>query len=211
MARHFVRFVTGIAIVTSAGLANAQTNAAPNPDDVYITGLVYNGSGCPSGSVKVRMADDARSFSLDFTKLVATAGPGISISSNRKNCAISVQIHVPGGFSFAIQSVEYAGRAKLDPRVTGTQLATYWFQGEALQTQSSMVLTGPVDQNYDRMDTIPFENLVFSPCGQTRSTNINAEVRVSNAANKTGKGSMVVETTTGKMETTFHLAFEPCL
>jgi hypothetical protein len=211
MRTRLIGLLPGIFALLASDRANAQAAALPDPDQVYIAGLAYNGTGCPSGTAGAHVAPDGTSFTMAFTKLVASAGPGLPLSSGRKNCAISLQLHIPGGFSVAIQSVEYVGKVQLDAGVTASQVTTNWFQGSLLQEQTSMAFAGPLAaEPYDRMDTVPMQNLVFSPCGGVRTSNINVEARVNNAANPSGKGSLSVDAASGTVETIFHISFQPC-
>lgn len=80
------------------------------------------GSGCPPGSIvyvlnsewhllmlvlSELVLDDHTAVTITFSQYEASAGPGIPLSDDRKNCAISLNIHVPQGFSFAITDVDY--------------------------------------------------------------------------------------------------------
>lgn len=106
---------------------------SPDPDKVQIVGLTYGGTGCPSGTVSSILSDDRQVMTLIFDEYVASIGPDVKITENRKNCQLNINLRYPGGFQFSIFSADYRGYAKLDEGVTGTQKSTYYFSGQTEQ------------------------------------------------------------------------------
>jgi hypothetical protein len=102
--------LAALAVLIPAAVASAQ---APNPNEVYVDSISYGGSGCPQGSVGSSFANDRKSFTLIFDSFVASQGPGVPITQNRKNCMVNLNLHVPGGWQFSIASVDYRGYVNL--------------------------------------------------------------------------------------------------
>jgi hypothetical protein len=66
---------------------------------------------------------------LIFDSYVASIGPGVAATENRKNCQLNIDLQYPGGFQYSVFSTQYRGYAALDANVTGTQKSTYYFTG----------------------------------------------------------------------------------
>jgi hypothetical protein len=105
----------------------------PNPNDVFIRGFTYAGSGCPAGSVANATDATKQVLTLLYDDYVAQIGPGTAPSDTRKNCAINLDIHYPNGWQYSLFSVDYRGFVGLDKGVTGQQVATYYFAGQQAQ------------------------------------------------------------------------------
>jgi hypothetical protein len=110
--------------------------SAPNPTDVQIESFVYGGTGCPSNTVSSVLSDDRTIMTLIFDQYVAQIGPGVSVTENRKNCQLNIDLRYPGGFQYSVFSADYRGYAYLDPGVTGVQKSIYYFSGQTAQVRN---------------------------------------------------------------------------
>jgi len=113
--------------------APAARATGPDPNDVYIQTFTYAGSGCPAGSVANATDETKTVLTLLYDSYVAQVGPGTLPADHRKNCQINLDVHYPSGWQFSLFSVDYRGFEDLDSGVTGKQVATYYFSGEAEQ------------------------------------------------------------------------------
>lgn len=109
---------------------------APNPDDVQIVGFVYGGTGCPSNTVSSVLSDDRTIMTLIFDQYIAQIGPGVSVTENRKNCQLNINLRYPGGFQYSVFSADYRGYAYLEKGITGVQKSTYYFSGQTAQVHN---------------------------------------------------------------------------
>ena len=131
-------FTTALIIAAATlGFAAPTSPDVPNPNDVYINNFAYRGSGCPAGSVA--NATDAKKevLTLLFSDYIASIGPGTKVADRRKNCAISLDIHYPQGYQYAIFTADYRGYADLEYGVTGEQQAIYYFSGQQQQVNTT--------------------------------------------------------------------------
>jgi hypothetical protein len=194
-----------------ATLSPMGSLAAPAaPAQVVIHDLTWAGTGCPRDSVASSVAPDRKAFSLAFSLYFASAGPGIPITENRKNCNLILRLSFPQGWSFTIFNVDYRGYALLDPRVSATQRSAYFFEGEFPSTALRTTLRGPFDDNYEIRDTLGLDAVVWSPCGEDRALNVNTEVRVNNRSNRQGSGLITNDTITGELEHTYGIRWRRC-
>lgn len=203
--------IAGAAVLSLATMASpAFAQSAPDPSQVYIESMTYNGTGCPVGSVAVELAPDRTAFTMLFSEFVAQAGPGISPSQWRRNCQINFDLFVPSGWSYSVATVDFRGFVQLDPGVVGTQTATYYFSNQLQQASFDTVFVGPKDQDYLIRDEVGVENLVWSRCGETRPANINTSVRVNNRQNPRGSGMMTTDSIDGQIKQIFRIYWRRC-
>ncbi|MEU3145028.1 MULTISPECIES: DUF4360 domain-containing protein [unclassified Streptomyces] len=183
----------------------------PPPDRIVIKVATVNGSGCPQGTTAVAVSEDNTAFTVTYSDYLARAGGTSDPTASRKNCQLSLIVHVPQGFTYAIASADYRGFAALQPGASGTQRASYYFQGSPNTEYRSHPFTGPHDDNWQATDTTDWAQLVYAPCGVQRNFNINTELRVSAGTSSPDKVSfMTMDSTDGDISTTYHMAWKEC-
>ncbi|KAL0571237.1 hypothetical protein V5O48_010725 [Marasmius crinis-equi] len=200
---------------TSAAATTTTSNipvpTSTGPPNFNITSLGLNGSGCPPGSAFYILNDQHTAVTITFSAFEASAGPDISITENRKNCQVSLNVHVPQGFSFAIVDVDYRGFYELDTKVKAFHDATYYFQGQLVQSEATSTLTGPVDgKNYVYRDEFNLTPTIYSPCGEDTVLNINSQVRVDNSGNRKGYGFVTDDSIDASITQTFNFQWLTC-
>ncbi|GGM94941.1 DUF4360 domain-containing protein [Streptomyces fuscichromogenes] len=215
--RHGLLLGGALAALLTAGLP-AQASASsspvfddPPPDKIVINVATVNGSGCPAGTTAVAVSEDNEAFTVTYSSYLAQAGGSSDPTAFRRNCQLNLVVHVPGGFTYAIASADYRGFASLQPGATGTQRASYYFQGSSNTAAASHPFSGPYDDNWQATDTTDWAQLVWAPCGVQRNFNINTELRVTAGSANPGKVSfMTMDSTDGEISTVYHLAWKQC-
>jgi hypothetical protein len=211
-ARRFYRILVSLAIVALVGPVYLATPvpayaAKPNPNEVYLESISYGGSGCPQGSVASSFSDDRKSFTLEFDQFIASFGPGVPITENRKNCQLNLNIHLPQGFTYAIHQFDYRGHVQLPAAgVYAEQKSTYYFQGQVPQASGLTRFQGPVTKDYLARDALG--SLAWAPCSGVAQLNVNAEVRVVNGGSS--RAQITVDSIDGKARTILHFTYRPC-
>lgn len=184
----------------------------PPWDKVYIKSVNYAGSGCPAGSASPTIAPDGSFINIAFDSFIASDGPGIPITENRKNCMLDLQIHFPEGWSLTIFGTRYEGYLKLDDNVTANQKSTYRWGG---QTQTVTIApptwNGPKDLNYVITEGLLTQAWVWSTCkGTSADLIINTEVKTDNRKNSTGSGLITVDAAEHKVIQIYHCHWRRC-
>ena len=201
------------ALLTTALPAQGQSSGFedPPPDKIVIDVATVNGSGCPAGTAAVAVSEDNTAFTVTYSEYLAQAGGNSDPTAFRKNCQLNLIVHVPQGFTYAIASADYRGFAALQPGATGTQRASYYFQGSPNTAAKTHPFNGPYDDNWQATDTTDWAQLVWAPCGVQRNFNINTEIRVNAGTQQPGKVSfMTMDSTDGDISTVYHMAWKEC-
>ncbi|KAF6751324.1 hypothetical protein DFP72DRAFT_816720 [Ephemerocybe angulata] len=202
-----------LALTTAAFAAPAAQVEVPaaGPPGFNITSLGVLGTGCPPGSTYYALSADKTAVTVTFSEFYAEAGPGISISKNRKACQLTLGVKVPSGFTFGVASVDYRGYYQLDSKVTASQSSLYYFQGQIVQSNARSDLKGPIDgKSYTYRDQFDLVSTNLAPCGVDTVLNINSDVRVSNSANTKGAGYIATDSIDASLATTFTFQWQTC-
>lgn len=85
------------------------------------------------------LSADRTYVTLIFDSYVASIGPGIAVTENRKNCQLNVDLLYPGGFQYSVFSADYRGYAAVDKGVTGTIKSTYYFSSQTDQVGNPLI------------------------------------------------------------------------
>src|SRR5690606_39726064 len=142
---------------------------------------------------------------------LAQVGGNSGPTDFRKNCQLSLLVHVPQGFTYAVASADYRGFASLQPGARGTQRASYYFQGSPNTEFRTHNYAGPYNDNWQATDTTDWAQLVWAPCGVQRNFNINTELRLNAGTSSPHKVSfMTMDSTDGDISTVYHLAWQRC-
>jgi hypothetical protein len=84
-----------------------------------------------------QISADRSIVTLIFDAYIASIGPGVAVTEQRKNCQLNVDLLYPGGFQYSILSADYRGYSNIQKGVTGTLKSTYYFSGQTSQVRRS--------------------------------------------------------------------------
>jgi hypothetical protein len=87
-----------------------------------------------------QISADRTTMTLIFDAYIASFGPDVKQTENRKNCQLNVDIQYPGGFQYSILSADYRGYASIQKGINGTLKSTYYFSGQTAQVCSISIL-----------------------------------------------------------------------
>ncbi|MGE0174714.1 MAG: DUF4360 domain-containing protein [Oligoflexales bacterium] len=182
----------------------AQAQDAPNPGEIQIQGVTYDGIGCPQGSVGLDIAADAEAFTLIFDDyIVEQEGPGV----NQRHCNLKVNFQPPVGWQFALFSVQVRGYANLDPGVVGVQKLRVNTQGPVLDVE--MKVGGPLDDDYMVAEDALLQNIKWSKCqGAPEDIKVVSVTKVKGKPNS--RGLLTVDSIDGSISQEYGLAWRKC-
>jgi hypothetical protein len=202
-----------LAALTSAFVqpaAAAAETAAP-AEKITLDVVSVNGSGCPAGTADVTVLSDNTGFRVTYRDFLARAGGGVNAVEFRKNCQLNVQVHIPQGFTFAVASADYSGRARLEGGASALQRTNYYFQGSPDNNYVDHSFAGPLSGVWHTSDETAVTELVYAPCGELRNINVNTELRVYEGTLNANKvSSMSMRVSEGNVDTIVHFAWKQC-
>lgn len=206
--KNIVASIVSLFGIGAIAIASTSAFAQPNPNEVFIRQISYRGTGCPGGTVDHNISLDARAFTLLFDSFVAEAGPGIPLSSGRRNCQLLIDLQFPQGWSYSIATLDYRGYANLEPGTQGEQSATYYFQGSGTSIPLRTTMYGPIAQDYQFRDQLGLSAQIWSQCGASRALNINTAVAV--RAPRGRQALMTVDSINGEVKQVYGIQWRRC-
>lgn len=195
----------------SASGSLAVVPTAPPRDRIVIDLVTVNGSGCPAGSAAVAVAPDNTAFTVTYSRYLAQVGIGAVPTDMRKNCLLSLVVHVPAGFTYAIAKADFRGFANIARGATALERANYYFQGNT-QTAFREHSFGAMSDDWQTTDVTDVAQLVWHPCGALRNFNINTELRVNVGTSDPKKTTSFIsmDSTDGSIDTIYHFNWGRC-
>src|SRR3569833_3436886 len=100
----------------------------PPADEITINRASTSGSGCPRRTVSCDISSDRTIVTLGFDEFQTFIGRGRAAADRDKNCEIHLNLHYPGGYTFAVVDATYHRFAQLDNGVNASLSSTYSFQ-----------------------------------------------------------------------------------
>lgn len=163
----------GLAVVAQVALGDA-----PNFGQVYVRGMTYGGSGCPSGSVASLVSPDNAALTMLFDSYVvdtSTSPAGL----DQKACTVRLELEGPPGWEYSLYTIDYHGYADLQEGTSGAQSSSYSFGTGAQKTDlGAFQIQGPFNNDYTHSTSLPLAAAGWSRCGQPKLPLLNLETRV---------------------------------
>lgn len=167
-------------------------------------------------------------MTLLYDTYVASIGPNIAVTEQRKNCQLTIELQYPGGFQYSVLSADYRGYANIEKGITGTLKSTYYFAGLQPQVRSPLphiyytaiintkqsstdyTFTGPVTGDYLKHDEADSTSVVMSPCGSKGNLlNINSQIRLT-STNSKATGLLTTDSTDLKFKQVVYVQWKKC-
>ncbi|WUI02730.1 DUF4360 domain-containing protein [Spirillospora sp. NBC_00431] len=209
MRKRIVVSAAAFAVLAAGPVAPASASPlVRGPDGSSLEVALANGSGCSLGTVAVDLADDAETFTLDYSDYTARAGGSSEPAEARKRCQVKLKVGHPENFTYAISRVDYRVAAGLQPGASAVQRGVHYIQEPSGYT--TFTLKGPHDGNFQFTDRVPEDQLVWKMCGVERSINVNTELRVDKGTSDPSKVSSISMNSAEGSRTTYHLAWKLC-
>jgi hypothetical protein len=187
--------------------AHAAPARAAAPATITVEVIAANGSGCAPGTASVVSNGDNTGFRVRYRDFVAEAGGSAGVIDRRKNCQLGVLVTIPDGWTVAIASANYRGRAALRSGSAALQRTSYYWQGSSATERKDATFAGPLNGLWTTWDVAPV--LTYAECGSQSVLNINTELRI-DAGTSAGTSTMSMSSTEGDVDTLFNFSLANC-
>lgn len=168
----------------------------------------YGGTGCPAGTASAIVSPDQSAISILFDQFTVEAGRDVGRSMDRKACNLSIPVEVPNGFSVSIFQVDYRGYNQVPWGATNTFEAEYFWAGSR-GPRLTRQFRGPVNDSFTLTDTLMANTLVWTPCGQSVTLRVNANIRAQ--SNRRGEQTLgVVDSADISSGLIYHIRYRRC-
>jgi hypothetical protein len=185
----------------------AQAAPAPAAAMITVEVIAANGSGCAPGTASVVSNGDDTGFRVRYRDFVAEAGGSAGVVDRRKNCQLGVLVTIPDGWTVAIASANYRGRAALRSGATALQRTSYYWQGSSATERKDATFAGPLNGLWTTWDVAPV--MTYAECGSQSVLNVNTELRI-DAGASTGTSTMSMSSSEGDVDTLFNFSLAHC-
>ncbi|MFY7930089.1 MAG: DUF4360 domain-containing protein [Oligoflexus sp.] len=216
MVRSLSKFLVPAALLFAAQSASAN-GFLPPQGSVKIKRLLFNGTGCPLGTVAENISADGKAFTVTFSEFFAEVGPGLPLSSGRRNCNLTAVLAVPAGWQFTVGDFFYRGFMDIDAGIRAEHTTNYFFEGQGDTGSFRSNEVGPQEKDFVYTDKIGLVSSYmpnyWSPCNVERALNINVSVRVSNTNTRlypNAQGLITNDSIDGQLKQVFGLNWRPC-
>ncbi len=202
--------ILAASLVLSLFAPKALGQDAPNPKEVKITKLSYQGTGCAKDTASVNISPDLKAFTVTMSQYEASISDAKRLTRVTKNCDIKIDLKVPDGWSFMIFTVDYRGYVGLTEGATAELDSRVRFNGiDSHSRIDGVEFKGPADENYFLRHSLAAKTRKVSACrGGTRHLGIQSDITV--RAKKGASAVMSVDSIDGELNQTYWIAWQRC-
>lgn len=169
---------SGFAALLTICTLGSSALADDAPAGVTLRGFSYAGSGCSADTVTGNFPADGNEFQIIWGSFTAEVGPGVPMRDKRKNCQVLLDLAIPAGWQYTVESIEYHGDVEVEAGVEAIAGSSHYFQGDATTVRFNTLFEGPENRTFQVIDVVGHASQVWSPCGGGRALNVNYQVRL---------------------------------
>ena len=199
------------ALLASAAAFSSATDDT-NPVDVQqveIKDFIHGGTGCPQGTARAILSQDAQEIAVFFDAYSADSGERSS-GISRKSCNLGVGLSVPPGLTASLISFDFRGFYDVPKQGRATLRSSYFFAGDAIGENFSRSWGNAdfgVSSEFFQRDEFPWAR--YSDCGDDVIARVNSSILAQSSPD--GSGTLVqVDTLDGAAEYVYHLQWATC-
>lgn len=183
MKTQLIRSLTLASSFLFASAAFGQVVITDPNDTNILPSLQSIGSGCAEDSGASAHWEGA-TLVVNFSEMVAEKGQGVSLTQSRKTCSLTLDLKLPKGLSYALAAYSAEGYDDLADKDVRNFTVSNFFQGDGATASSSSEATGPLSKSFRTRHWNSQDELLWSPCGESRAQTITAALRVANGGDR---------------------------
>jgi hypothetical protein len=189
---------------------------AADMSSVKVTGVTYQGSGCPQGSVNSVFSPGNTQFSLLYDAFTLNVGGPTMQNTDVMGCEVSVNLRLPFGYTISVDSADFRGFVSLDGGVVAQHTVDHQVGSNKLATYGfgTQLFSGPTQQNYFIQSQKPNlklpKFLACLPLKQNVTLMVRTRVKMTGAEGPR-LGLMTVDSADGRIEQKYALSLRRCL
>lgn len=180
----------------------AKAVIAP-PGAGFIEKVHYDGTGCPARSFTNNVSEDKQAVTSVFSAFSAEISAAAAPEDATSNCLITMEVNVPAGFQYSLESVHHRGYLSLEAAgMTASRQSLYMISGSPVHLTPPARFTGPFNDNFEHGDVESTENApaVWSPCGGGQVLWIATQTQLHNGGRSSRQGLMVIDSIDTELE-----------
>jgi hypothetical protein len=171
----------------------ASVGPAP-PGSGTIESVEYAGTGCAANTASTGISPDGQAVTSIFSAFVASAGGVTEPELATRNCLVMMNVNVPAGWQYSIESVHYRGFAGMQSNVTASRQSLYVISGSPVHVTPPARIRGEINDDYTHEDVSAEAPGVWSPCGGGQVLWIATQTEVDNGGRASREGQLTVDT-----------------
>lgn len=180
-----------------------------------IRGVRLTGSGCSNSTASASVTPDGTYLSVLFDNFKAEIGNGSAnpqATAERKQCTVLIDMDVPFGYQYALETTEFRGFAALPASAFGYHRFTQVVPG-VVPNMREVQLRGPTANNYESIVRQKPGRSPFSTCNSPQQTvQILAELSVAYLPRTTDRSlaQINLDSVDTGVQSRFKLTWRPC-
>ncbi len=189
---------------------------AADMSSVRVTGVTYQGSGCPQGSVTPVFSPENSQFSLLYSAFTLNVGGATMQTTDTMGCEVLINLRVPFGYTVNVDSADFRGFISLDGGVIAQHSVEHQINSNKLASYGfgTQLFAGPTQQNYlvqSQKPNIKLSKLLAClPLKQNITLKVRTHVKMT-GADGPHLGLLTVDSADGRIEQKYALSLRRCL
>jgi hypothetical protein len=180
-----------------------------------IRGVRLTGSGCSEADASANVTPDGTFLSVLFDNFKAEIGNGSSnpqMAALKKQCTVLIDMDVPFGYQYALETTEFRGFAALPASAYGYHRFTQLVQN-GIPNMRETQLRGPIGNNYESVVRQKPGRSPWSVCNSPQQTvQILAELSVAYLPNTVDRSMAQInlDSVDTGVQSRFKMTWRPC-
>jgi Domain of unknown function (DUF4360) len=159
----------------------------------FIEKVNYTGTGCDDKSASSGFSPDKQVVTSIFSAFVAAKGGATPPEEATRNCLVMMEVNVPAGWQYSVESLDYRGFAGLEGEVTASRKALFMISGSPVQAAAPARFKGGLMKDHAHPQIPVGASPLWSACGGGQVLWVVSQIEVDNSARPSRGGQLTVD------------------